>query len=1028
MNSIAKEIASYFGSGTMTEEEIIKHYGVGHLGGGHSGRYPWGSGGNDYQHSIDFLGRIEKLREKGWKENAENIKKEFGMSMNDYRHEKTLCLNERRLTEVKRVKSLKEQGMSTSAIAKEMKINESSVRSYLKQDSYDRMMAAKNTAAFLKQQVDKHKMVEVGKDVEADVNGLSVSRNKFDTALYLLESQGYGVYPNRIPNVTNPNHQITQLVLCDPSIKPTEGKKVPVEIYQYDKIKTLNEYISRDDGKSFEKKFNYPASMDSSRVKILLKDEKGMDGLTGGSKDGLVEIRRGVPDLDLGESRYAQVRILVDGNKYIKGMAVYSDNVPKGYDLVFNTSKSSYDKALKEIKNDPENPFGSAIKDVDQGGQYWYDSKTGKRLEAKADSPNAKLGLINKRADEGDWTEWADALPSQFLSKQNLYMAKRQLNLAKEDKQAEFEEIKSLNNPTIKKYYLENFANNCDKAAVDLKAASLPGQKYHAIIPVNSLSDKEVYAPQYKEGTKVALIRYPHGGTFEIPVLTVNNKNTLANKIIGNKSIDAIGINKKVADQLSGADFDGDTVMVIPTDNGKVKISRKEPLEDLVGFDPKGSYQYDNTSVSKDGTITYYRNGNAFKPLQKNSVGKEMGVISNLITDMTLGGANDKEIARAVKHSMVVIDAEKHKLDYKASEIDNGITELKKKYQIKYDEKGNIKTGGASTIISRASGEKQIPKTQGQPKINIKGTSWYDPKKEEGALIYKTADESKLYYADSKRDKSTGIVSIKTEDGKTIKYNPSDEKSRKTYTPVMHIDPQTKKVSFTNPDGTITYRKRMRTQTSTQMADTDDAYTLVSANRNPMELTYADYANSMKSLANQARKEMVSTPSLKTDPSAKKKYSKEVSELMAQYNQARKNSPKEREAQRITTIEVEAQKKRDPTMTSEDLKKYKQRSLSKNRELVGTITRKNRAITITDDQWTAIQSGAVSESKLKEILRYTDADELRQRAMPNNGNKLATAQVNRIKLLANSGLSIQQIADKLNIPTSTVGKYMKGDN
>jgi len=502
MNPIAKEIVSYFGSGTMTEEEIIKHYGVGHLGGGNSGRYPWGSGKDDYQHSIDFLGRIEKLRKEGWKENAENIKKDFGMSMTDFRHEKTLCENERRLSQIKRVENLKEQGLNNSQIAKEMKMNESSVRSLLDAEAKRNTLQAKETAEFLKQRVTKDKMIEVGKDTERDVNGLNISRNKLDTALYLLESQGYGIYPNRIPNVTNPNHQITQLVLCDKDIKPKDGQKVPQEIYQYDKIKTLSEYISRDGGKTFEKKFYYPESMDSSRVKILLKDEKGLDGLTGGDKDGLVELRRGVPDLDLGNSRYSQVRILVDGKKYIKGMAVYSDNVPDGYDLVFNTSKSSYDKALKDIKKDPENPFGSAIKDIDQGGQYWYDSVTGKRLQSKAESPNAKLGLINKRADEGDWTEWKDTLPSQFLSKQTTYMAKKQLDLAKAYKEAEFDEYKSLTQPTIKKYYLENFAGKCDKAAVDLKAASLPGQKYHVIIPVNTLGEKEVYAPQYKSEVK----------------------------------------------------------------------------------------------------------------------------------------------------------------------------------------------------------------------------------------------------------------------------------------------------------------------------------------------------------------------------------------------------------------------------------------------------------------------------------------------------------------------------------------------
>ena len=144
-------------------------------------------------------------------------------------------------------------------------------------------------------------------------------------------------------------------------------------------------------------------------------------------------------------------------------------------------------------------------------------------------------------------------------------MAEKQLKLAKANKAAEYDEIMSLTNPTIKKYYLEKFASNCDKAAVDLKAASLPGQKYHVIIPNNTLKDNEIYAPGYESGTKLALIRYPHGGTFEIPICTVNNKNQLGKKLIGTTSMDAVCINSKIASQLSGADFDGDTVMCIPT-------------------------------------------------------------------------------------------------------------------------------------------------------------------------------------------------------------------------------------------------------------------------------------------------------------------------------------------------------------------------------------------------------------------------------------------------------------------------------
>ena len=417
------------------------------------------------------------------------------------------------------------------------------------------------------------------------------------------------------------------------------------------------DFFFRDGGDCYEKKFHYPESMGSKRLMIRYKEDGGIE------KDGVIELRRGVPDLSLGESRYSQVRILVDGDRYLKGMALYSDDMPDGVDVIFNTNKSKdvpMRDVLKKIKDDPDNPFGSAIKDATQGGQYWYDPKTGERVSAN--TKGAKLGLINKRADEGDWTEWKDKLPSQFLAKQSQSMAKKQLGIAIADKTDEYNEIVSLTNPTIKKHLLMKFADECDSAAVHLQAAALPGQKYHVIIPVTSMKDTEVYAPNYENGTKLALIRYPHGGTFEIPILTVNNKQAQAKKLIGTDSIDAVGINSKVAERLSGADFDGDTVMCIPTHDkgGKVRIISTPPLKGLEGFDPKTEYPERKGMKYMKDPIT-----------GKDSTQMQMGIISNLITDMTLKGANDDELARAVRHSMVVIDAGKHKLDYKQSEIDN---------------------------------------------------------------------------------------------------------------------------------------------------------------------------------------------------------------------------------------------------------------------------------------------------------------------------------------------------------------------
>ena len=952
MNIIAEEIR------TVMDDDELMHYGMPRR----SGRYPWGSGDDPYQHNNDFYNRVQEMKKNGMSEH--DIAASLGI-VNDkgepsstlLRRDMTIAKEERRIYQVETAKRLRDkEGMGPTAIGKEMGLNESTVRSLLDAGSEAKMYQSRETADFIRKMIDKKGMIDVGTGVEKE---LGISKEMLEVALRRLDNEGYPIYKGGVPQVTNPGQQTNQRVICP---KGTEHK----EIYNFDKIHPLNEdqYISRDGGKTFEKKFTYPASMDSKRLAIRY-DEDG-----GTMKDGIIELRRGVDDLSLGNSRYAQVRILVDGTHYLKGMAVYSDNMPDGVDVVFNTNKKKgtpMTSVLKEIKDDPDNPFGSLIKDANQGGQYWYtDKKTGEK----------KLGLINKRADEGDWNDWADALPSQFLSKQALPMVKKQLDIAKSDKYAEFDEIKSLTNPTVKKHLLQKFADECDSAAVHLKAAALPGQKYHVIIPINSLKENEIYAPNYENGTKLALIRYPHGGTFEIPILTVNNKHAPARKLLGDDVVDAVGITSKVAERLSGADFDGDTVMCIPTHDkaGKVKISNRPPLADLDGFDPKLAYGYDKKTVDKDGTEHYYRNGREFKHMTKRGLQTQMGVISNLITDMTLdGGATDAELAAAVKHSMVIIDSYKHHLDYKESEIANNISALHKKYQGKA-------SGGAGTIVSRAKGQDSVVKRQGTPKVNEKGKEWYDPSKPEGSLIYKDADDA--HYTYKKVNKKTGEVITET--------------------------------------GT-------RMQKTTKMANTDDAYTLVSAARNPKELAYADYANSMKALANQARLEMVHTGKIEYSSTAKNTYKKEVDSLMVKLNQAQLNTTRERAAQRMANAEIQAKQKANPNMDKSEIKKASQQALSKYRDALGSISRRDRNIDITDKEWEAIQAGAISENKLKQILDNTDVAKLRERATPRSTKSLSTSQINRIRAMS-STYTLEQIASKFNVSPSTISKYLKGGN
>lgn len=901
-------------------EEMLMHYGMPRR----SGRYPWGSGDNPYQHSGDFLSRVEEMKNNNFTFTDKDgktytgevaIAKSMGLSTTQFRTQLSLAKDERRSQDVATAKALREKGYSLNEIADKMGFaNDSSVRSLLNESSEARMNQAKTTADFLKQQVAEKGMIDVGTGVERE---LGISKEKMNQALYILEMEGYPIYGGGVPQVTNPGKQTNIKVLCPPG---TEHK----EIYNFENVHSVRDYVSHDGGETFDK-FVYPKSMDSKRLQICYAEDGGIH------KDGVIEIRRGVDDLSLGNSHYAQVRILVDDNRYLKGMAVYSDDLPPGVDVRFNTNKKKGtppEDVMKKIKDDPDNPFGSLIK---AGGQSYYTDANGER----------QLSLINKRAEEGDWGEWADKLPSQFLSKQSLSLVNKQLNLAASDKMAEFDEICALTNPTVKKSLLKSFADDCDSAAVHLQAAALPRQKYHVILPITSMKDNEVYAPNYKNGETVALVRYPHGGTFEIPILTVNNKQAEARRVLGNTPKDAIGINSKVAERLSGADFDGDTVMVIPCNSSKskVKITSTPPLKGLEGFDPKLEY-----GGKPEGSFKLMRNTQ-----------KEMGVVSNLITDMTLKGATQDELARAVRHSMVVIDAEKHKLDYKQSEIDNGIASLKKKYQGTVDEDGRYHEG-ASTLISRAKSEVSVVKRQGSPRID----------EETGEQIWKNVDDP-IY-----TDRRTG-------------------------------------------------KTKVRTQPSTKMAETKDAFTLVSEADTPVERAYASYANKMKALGNQARLEILATGKVPYSASAKETYQAEVDSLNAKLNVALKNAPRERQAQTMANAVVAAKKQDNPGMTSGEIKKASQQALTQARAAVGA---KRETIKITDREWEAIQAGAISENKLTQIIDNVDIDSLRQRATPRATTSLSQAKQNKIASMNASGYSTSEIAEALGVSTSTVSDYL----
>lgn len=892
----------------LVEEDILMHYGVKRR----SGRYPWGSGDNPYQHGGDFLARVEELQRLGKTE--KQIADELHLSTTDLRMQVRVAKHERRALQADRARSLREDGKTLDEIASILGYaNDSSVRALLNENTAANKNKAQATAEILKKELAEKGAIDVGTGVERQ---LGVSTGVLQEALFILETESYNRYGVGVPQVNDPKKRTITPVISVPEIDQRE-------VYQnLDLVKSVGDYHSTDGGESWDKR-EYPASIDSSRVKILYGDEGGA------LKDGVIEIRRGVADLDLGDSHYAQVRILVDGTHYLKGMAMYSDDMPDGADIVFNTNKHTGTPkmdVLKKIQDDPDNPFGALIK---ANGQSHYIDADG----------NEKLSAINKLKEEGDWDKMSKNLSSQFLSKQPIQLINKQLDLTYADAADEFSEICSLTNPTVKRKLLLDFADECDSAAVHLKAAALPRQSTQVILPLNAMKETEIFAPNYRDGEKVALVRYPHGGTFEIPVLTVNNKNPSAISILGKNIRDAVGINPKVAERLSGADFDGDQVVVIPT-GGRVKIQSTPALKDLKDFDPKTDY----STEGKTG-VRLLAKGAATQ--------RQMGEISNLITDMTLKGATEPEIARAVKHSMVVIDAAKHKLDYRQSEKDNGIAELKKKYQGFDDETGHH--GGASTLLSRRKQDVEVPERQGSGVI--------DPLT--GKVIYK-------------------------ESGRT------------------YVDPRTGK--------TVAATTKVK-----RILAVDDVRSMSSGTL--QEEAYADYANKMKDLANKARLEYKATPTLKRSASAAKAFEPEVNRLMAALKVAQLNAPLEREAQRIANARVKAKVQANNITDKDEISKIRRAAISDARNSTGASGKRTR-ITISDGEWTAIQSGAISDTTLSEILRYAEPKTVRERATPRRTTQLSDARISRIKAMANSGHTNAEIAEALGISTSAVSKYL----
>jgi hypothetical protein len=922
----------------------LKHYGILRR----SGRYKYGSGKKPYQSSIDFLGRVKELMKgkDGEKLTYTEIGKTMGMKSGELRAKITNAKNETYKYELALALRLKDKGLKDRPISERMGKPIGTIRSMLDPIRQERALMKNKAIERLKASVEKDKYIDIGPGTD---RRLGITKTELNSHIYLLEQQGYKrQYIKQLQAGTGKYTTITALTKADVSYNELKENKHKIALVGVGSQDSGKPYIPQEP----------PKNISSARVAIRYSD----DSPSGGDKDGVIELRRGVDDISLNKAHYAQVRIAVDGTHYIKGMAMYSDSLPEGVDILFNTSKTSdvskMDVLKKQKTDNPESPFGATIRGEGELilAQRYYTGKDGKK----------ELSALNIVNEEGNWGTWSKTLSSQMLSKQAPSLIKKQLNEGLTMKREEFEEIMMLTEPAIKQKLLLAFADDCDASAVHLEAASLPRQKSQVLLPIASMPEDQIFAPNFRNGERVVVIRYPHGGVFEIPNLVVNNKQPEAVSLLSG-ALDAVGIKPIVSEQLSGADFDGDTGLVIPNNEGAIKTRRM--LEGLRNFKPRELYKLPGDSTMSDKTK-----------------GLEMGKISNLITDMQIKGATfDDEICFAIKHSMVVIDAQNHNLDYKQSYLDNHIAALKEKYQ------GSAKAG-ASTIISRAGAEERVDfREEGKyiydPALGRKKRVFVDP--ETGKKLYEVKKEKYPIYKDltGKRVSLKGI-------------------------------PYAERLDLVDA-GVVKETMVRRTTKTTKMAEEENAYKLTSdgLGGTDKELPYANYANQVKAMALEARKASLTIEYTPMSVSGKRAYAKERESLIVKLGIAQDNAPLERQAQLMTDSIVTAQQKDNPGMNDDTLRKIRGRALVTARRITGAG--KHR-IEINDSEWNAIQAGALGKDLLKKILNNTDLDVVKQRAMPRTTKGMSASKVARAKNMLQKGETQSDVADILGVSVSTL--------
>jgi hypothetical protein len=206
---------------------------------------------------------------------------------------------------------------------------------------------------------------------------------------------------------------------------------------------------------------------------------------------------------------------------------------------------------------------------------------------------------------------------------------------------------------------------------------------------------------------------------------------------------------------------------------------------------------------------------------------------------------------------------------------------------------------------------------------------------------------------------------------------------------------------------------------STKMAEAKDAFELSSGTI--QETIYANFANRLKTLANEARKAALFTEPDKYSPSAKKAYALEVDSLNKKLYLAELNRPLERKAQLLTAQKLRSYMQNNPDMDGDEIKKLKGRLIKESREIVGA---KKEPVTITEREWEAIQAHAVSYNTLTKILNNSDMDHIKQLSMPRTSPIMSQAKISRARSMLRQGRTTAEVAEALDVSVSSLQKAL----